>query len=68
MKRKTVFMKICVGENMEVQVWTENYFMPLQRVRSFRIPSLLYTKRGTLIAAADARLEEGCDNPNRIDR
>lgn len=37
-------------------------------VRSFRIPSLLYTKRGTLIAAADARLEEGCDNPNRIDK
>ena len=37
-------------------------------VRSFRIPSLLYTRRGTLIAAADARLEEGCDNPNRIDK
>ena len=37
-------------------------------VRSFRIPSLLYTKRGTRIAAADARLEEGCDNPNRIDK
>ncbi len=32
MKRKTVFMKICVGENMEVQVWTENYFMPVTAV------------------------------------
>ena len=37
-------------------------------VRSFRIPSLLYTKKGTLIAAVDARIQEGCDNPNRIDK
>lgn len=37
-------------------------------VRSFRIPSLLYTKKGTLIAAVDARVQEGCDNPNRIDK
>lgn len=37
-------------------------------VRSYRIPALAYTKRGTLIAAADARLQEGCDNPNRIDK
>lgn len=37
-------------------------------VRSFRIPALTYTAKGTLIAVADARLQEGCDNPNRIDK
>lgn len=33
---------------------------------AFRIPALLYTKKKTLIAAADARIESQRDNPNEI--
>lgn len=44
------------------------FYSGLEGVRSYRIPSLVYTKKGTLIAAVDARIEEGCDNPNRIDK
>ncbi|MHC5269929.1 sialidase family protein [Enterococcus sp. LJL98] len=33
---------------------------------AFRIPALLHTKKGTLIAAADARIASQRDNPNEI--
>ncbi|MBO1004819.1 sialidase family protein [Pseudogracilibacillus auburnensis] len=34
---------------------------------SYRIPSLLTTKKGTIIAGIDARIEHSRDNPNKID-
>lgn len=49
---------------MEVRLFYAGY----GGVRSFRIPALIYTAKGTLIAVADARRQEGCDNPNRIDK
>lgn len=36
--------------------------------RNYRIPSLLATGKGTLIAAIDARVDEPGDNPNNIDK
>lgn len=33
---------------------------------AFRIPALLYTKKKTLIAAADDRMTNQRDNPNEI--
>lgn len=38
------------------------------RAGHYRIPSLIVTKRGTLVACADGRLCGGGDNPNRIDK
>ena len=35
---------------------------------NYRIPSVLTTAKGTLIACADARYFTCCDNPNRIDK
>lgn len=35
---------------------------------NYRIPSLISTKKGTLIAAIDARRDEPGDNPNNIDK
>ena len=37
-------------------------------VAYYRIPSLICTQKGTLIAAADARLYSVEDNPNKIDK
>lgn len=34
----------------------------------YRIPSLITTQSGTLVACADARYCSGADNPNRIDK
>lgn len=34
----------------------------------YRIPSIITTKNGTLVACADARYCSGSDNPNRIDK
>lgn len=34
----------------------------------YRIPSLICTKNGVLVACADARIAGGYDNPNRIDK
>ena len=34
----------------------------------YRIPSLIVTKKGTVIACADARYTDPADNPNRIDK
>lgn len=34
----------------------------------YRIPSIVTTKNGTLVACADARYYTGMDNPNRIDK
>lgn len=34
----------------------------------YRIPSIVTTKSGTLVACADARYYTGVDNPNRIDK
>lgn len=34
----------------------------------YRIPSIVTTKNGTLVACADARYYSGADNPNRIDK
>ena len=34
----------------------------------YRIPSLIVTKKGTVIACADARHTDSADNPNRIDK
>ncbi|WP_423800707.1 sialidase domain-containing protein [Neobacillus sp. SAB-20_R2A] len=34
---------------------------------NYRIPSLLYSKKGTLIAGIDRRVESGGDSPNNID-
>lgn len=36
-------------------------------VRQFRIPVLLTTNRGSLLAACDARVDKGGDAPNNID-
>jgi sialidase-1 len=35
---------------------------------NYRIPSLLTTEKGTIIAAIDARVDEPGDNPNNIDK
>lgn len=35
---------------------------------NYRIPSIVKTKRGTLIACSDERYFTGADNPNRIDK
>ncbi|NMA83692.1 MAG: exo-alpha-sialidase [Epulopiscium sp.] len=35
---------------------------------NYRIPSLITTSKGTLIAAIDARVHEPGDNPNKIDK
>lgn len=35
---------------------------------NYRIPSVVVTKDGTLVAAADERFFTGADNPNRIDK
>lgn len=35
---------------------------------NYRIPSLITTSTGTLIAAADARVDKAGDNPNNIDK
>ena len=35
---------------------------------NYRIPSVVVTKDGTLVAAADERFFTGSDNPNRIDK
>jgi len=35
---------------------------------NYRIPSIITTKKGTLIAAIDARRDEPGDNPNNIDK
>lgn len=34
----------------------------------YRIPSMITTKNGTVVACADARFCSGMDNPNRIDK
>ncbi|MBQ8210278.1 MAG: exo-alpha-sialidase [Clostridia bacterium] len=34
----------------------------------YRIPSMVTTKNGTVVACADARFYTGADNPNRIDK
>lgn len=34
----------------------------------YRIPALLTTKNGVLLACCDARYDSACDNPNRIDK
>ena len=34
----------------------------------YRIPSIITTKNGVVVACADARYCSGMDNPNRIDR
>lgn len=36
--------------------------------KNYRIPSLIVTKKGTVIACCDARYYTGADNPNRIDK
>ena len=35
---------------------------------NYRIPAMVVTKSGTIIAAADERIYGGGDNPNRIDK
>lgn len=35
---------------------------------NYRIPSMVVTERGTVVACADARYFTGSDNPNRIDK
>lgn len=35
---------------------------------NYRIPSIVTTKNGTVVACADARYYSGSDNPNRIDK
>ncbi len=43
-------------------------FLPGMRgVHTYRIPALVTTQRGTLIACCDARVESGRDLPNQID-
>ena len=34
----------------------------------YRIPSMITTKNGVVVACADARFYTGSDNPNRIDK
>ena len=34
----------------------------------YRIPSMITTKNGVVVACADARFYTGADNPNRIDK
>lgn len=38
------------------------------RAENYRIPSIVVTNRGTVVAAADERFYTGADNPNRIDK
>lgn len=38
------------------------------RAEYYRIPSLIVTNKGTLIACVDARYKDNADNPNRIDK
>ncbi|MEG1535462.1 MAG: sialidase family protein [Clostridia bacterium] len=40
----------------------------LARAGNYRIPAILLTKHGTLVACADERWFGGGDNPNRIDK
>lgn len=45
-----------------------NVYSPgLYGSNNYRIPSLLYTKDGTLIAGIDKRVQNGGDSPNNID-
>lgn len=59
--------KKCMFDNQrpEPQILFER---GMERVINFRIPSLLTTDAGTVIAAADARIEAPGDNPNHIVR
>lgn len=40
----------------------------LNNCNNYRIPSIITTSKGTLIAAIDARVDEPGDNPNNIDK
>ncbi|WP_156291954.1 sialidase family protein [Oceanobacillus salinisoli] len=45
-----------------------NVFYPgFMDSNNYRIPALLYTEKGTLIAGIDRRVESGADSPNNID-
>ncbi|WP_062108177.1 sialidase family protein [Bacillus niameyensis] len=47
---------------------TQAIFYPnLAGSKSYRIPSMITTKRGTVIAGIDARIVSSADNPNKID-
>lgn len=44
------------------------FFKQIFDAEYYRIPSLIVTKKGTVIACADARYTDPADNPNRIDK
>lgn len=44
------------------------FYRGMDGVECYRIPSLLRTREGRLIAAVDARIYDCHDNPNRIDK
>lgn len=47
---------------------TQAIFYPdLAGSKSYRIPSMITTKKGTIIAGIDARIVSSADNPNKID-
>jgi len=44
------------------------FYPGLNGCQNYRIPSLITTAKGTLIAAVDARMDRPGDNPNNIDK
>jgi sialidase-1 len=44
------------------------FYPGLNNCANYRIPSIITTNQGTLVAAIDARVDRGGDNPNNIDK
>lgn len=49
-------------------VHKELFYPGLNGCANYRIPSIITTNKGTLIAAVDARVDRAGDNPNNIDK
>lgn len=47
---------------------TDLFVSGTERVKQFRIPSLITTKKGTLLAVCDARVDRPGDVPNNVDQ
>ncbi|MDE6189708.1 MAG: glycoside hydrolase [Clostridia bacterium] len=53
---------------MNIPTVTKVFSKESGRAEHYRIPSIIKTKRGTLVACADERFFTARDNPNRIDK